>query len=103
MKLLSTSIPNYTLGIDVEHLLDIWENDGLDAAVKAWKDLSEENKVRNRNAKKSNSVSILNTSEKDSLKSMGITKESWTKLRQEIDADGGIPVDFDIDWDNFLV
>lgn len=39
IKLLTTTVPNISAGENVENLLTIWENNGLDAAVKAWKNL----------------------------------------------------------------
>lgn len=38
-RLLSLSAQDKSEGIDLVHLLDIWEKDGLDAAVMAWKKL----------------------------------------------------------------
>lgn len=45
MRLMMDSIPDNTNSqdIDVAKLLEIWEMDGLDAAVLAWKEMSKKN------------------------------------------------------------
>lgn len=44
-KLLEANVPTSHPSINVEKLLDIWENDGLDAAVKAWKNTIKSEKI----------------------------------------------------------
>lgn len=67
LKLLMPIIPNVAGEINVEHLLDIWEKDGLDAAVKAWKDEDKVQKEKKHLKQKSE--------EKRSAKSQEISKE----------------------------
>lgn len=50
LRLLMTTIPNKAIRADVELLLDIWEKDGLDVAVKTWKKMSmDEATLKNKN------------------------------------------------------
>ena len=45
-----TTIPYKSISADVELLLDIWEKDGLDVAVKTWKKMSmDEATLKNKN------------------------------------------------------
>ena len=43
LRLIKATIPNEETGVYVEHLLDIWEKEGLDAAVKVWENLYNSN------------------------------------------------------------
>ncbi|MDD6852559.1 MAG: reverse transcriptase family protein [Bacteroidales bacterium] len=43
LRLIKATIPNEETGVYVEHLLDIWEKEGLDAAVKVWGNLYNSN------------------------------------------------------------
>lgn len=43
LQLIKATIPNEETGVYVEHLLDIWEKEGLDAAVKVWENLYNSN------------------------------------------------------------
>lgn len=64
-KRLRDSIPvNTNLeNIDTVKLLDIWEEDGLDAAVLAWKEMSKKKKPNSPNKKtNAQSRSFQNTS-----------------------------------------
>ena len=99
MQLMIDSIPVNTdsENIDIVKLLDIWEEDGLDAAVVAWKEMSKKQKSnspkKKRNAKNRSSRNIV-------LKETGITVDDLAALEQEIAEGGGTPVDLDIDWDD---
>lgn len=46
LRLLSASAPTEAQGCDIDHLLTIWENEGLDSAVKAWKESLVEQNVK---------------------------------------------------------
>lgn len=100
LKLLSTLIPDESSGIDVEYLLGIWENKGLDAAVKAWKNLDKKKKESSKNSQKEKSASDVEASSKEKSPKRSLTKELVKKIQLEVDEDSGIPDDFDIDWDD---
>lgn len=101
LRLLSLSMQDKSEGIDLEHLLDIWEKDGLDAAVMAWKKLHDKKKdSTNRKPKKDKSLKEFGLSNGSFLEEAGISKEAWIALKKEIEADTGTPVDADIDWDD---
>ena len=83
------------------HLLDIWEKDGLDAAVMAWKKLHDKKQTgTNRKPKKDKSLKEFGLSNGSLVEDFGISKEDWIALKKEIEADTGTPVDADIDWDD---
>ena len=99
MRLMIDSIPVNTdsENIDIVKLLDIWEDDGLDAAVLAWKEMSKKKKSNSLNNKtNANNRSSQNTF----LKEMGISVEDLAAIRQEIAEGGGVPIDLDIDWND---
>ena len=56
LRLITATIPDDATSVDVEHLLDIWEKEGLDAAVKAWKKAIANDKKRKRNSLKRESI-----------------------------------------------
>ena len=94
------SIPDNTNSenIDIVKLLEIWEEDGLDAAVSAWKEMSKKKTPKPNSPKKK--VNAKNGSSQDIfLKEMGISAEAYTALQQEIVEGGGTPVDLGIDWE----
>jgi len=99
MQLMIDSIPVNTdsENIDIVKLLDIWEEDGLDAAVVAWKETSKKQKSnspkKKTNAKNRSSRNIV-------LKETGITVNDLAALEQEIAEGGGTPIDLDIEWDD---
>lgn len=82
-------------GINVVELLNIWEKDGLDAAVKAWKESTNKQVQQKTKAKKSKSNSASKFT-----RETGFSKEAFGTFRQEIALDGGTPVEIDIDWDD---
>lgn len=51
MQLMMANIPSQDspIGANIEELLDIWEKDSLDAAVKVWEELSESKNARKQN------------------------------------------------------
>lgn len=100
MQLMIDSIPVNTdsENIDIVKLLDIWEEDGLDAAVLAWKEMSKK-KTPNPNSPKKKVKAKNGSSQDIFLKEMGISAEAYTALQQEIVEGGGTPVDLGIDWE----
>lgn len=101
LHLLSLSAQGKSEGIDLVHLLDIWEKDGLDAAVMAWKKLHDKKQTgTNRKPKKDKSLKEFGLSNGSLVEDFGISKEDWIALKKEIEADTGTPVDADIDWDD---
>lgn len=84
--------------VNVEELLDIWEKEGLDAAVKAWKQMLHLRKsdVQNEVSKSSprNKVAAKN----NPLKEIGISKEDYDRLLEEIENDTGESVDYTDMW-----
>lgn len=81
------------IGIDVEKLLTIWENKGLDAAVKAWKDARTESKNEKPKPKPKQ---IITMSEEETIpqedpcereESLGISKEDLAAIEEEIKND----------------
>lgn len=101
MQLMIDSIPVNTNSenIDIVRLLDIWEDDGLDAAVLAWKEMSKIKKSK-PNSPKKKAIARDRSSQNTFLKDMGISVEDLAALEQEIAEGGGTPVDLDIDWDD---
>lgn len=101
MQLMIDSIPVNTdsENIDLVKLLDIWEDEGLDAAVLAWKEMSKIKKSK-PNSPKKKATAGDRSSQNTFLKEMGISAEGLAALQQEIAEGGGTPVDLDIDWDN---
>lgn len=100
MQLMIDSIPDNTNSenIDIVKLLEIWEEDGLDAAVSAWKEMSKKKTPKPNSPKKK--VNAKNGSSQDIfLKEMGISAEAYTAPQQEIVEGGGTPVDLGIDWE----
>lgn len=100
MQLMIDSIPDNTNSenIDIVKLLEIWEEDGLDAAVSAWKEMSKKKTPKPNSPKKK--VNAKNGSSQDIfLKEMGISAEAYTALQQEIVEGGGTPVELGIDWE----
>ena len=92
MQLMIDSIPVYTdsRNIDIVKLLDIWEEDGLDAAVLAWKEMSKKKKLRpNENSAKRRNTSSKNTF----FEEMGISPEVWSALKKEMEEGEGTSVD----------
>lgn len=86
-RLILETMPDGATDIDVEHLLDVWEKDGLDAAVNVWKK-QKDNKSEIRR-KSRNEVS----SKKDALPegsffdAMGISEDVWIALQKELEMD----------------
>ena len=99
VKLMIDSIPVNadSKNIDIVKLLDIWEDDGLDAAVLAWKEMSKKPKPKSPKKK----MDVNNQSSQNTfLMEMGLSAENFAALEQEIAEDGGIPIDLGIDWDD---
>lgn len=101
MQLMIDSIPvnNDSPNIDIVKLLDIWEKDGLDAAVAAWKEMSKKENTNHSSPKKKANAKDR-SSQNTFLKEMGISAESLAALQKEIAEDGCTPVDLDIEWDD---
>lgn len=99
MLLMIDSIPVNTdsENIDIVKLLDIWEEDGLDAAVLAWKEMSKKKKP-NSPKKKANAKN--RSSQNTFIEELGISVEDFDALQQEIAEGGGTPIDLGIDWDD---
>lgn len=99
MKLMIDSIPvnRDSKNIDIVNLLDIWEEEGLDAAVVAWKEMS----IDKRSNSPKKKVNTKNRSSQNTfLKEMGISVEDFAALQQEIAEGGGTPINLDIDWED---
>lgn len=98
VNLLMSSVPDVSNGMDVEYLLSVWEKEGLDAAVKAWKYSLKKEKDQVR---KSPKIKVI----KDELplddffNSEGFSDEEWEALQNEIVAEEGAPFGMDINWD----
>ena len=93
MRLMMDSIPDNTNSqdIDVAKLLEIWEMDGLDAAVLAWKEMSKK-KLKSR--PNDNAAEGRKTSSKNRfLEEMAISPEDWAALKKEIEEGEGTHVD----------
>lgn len=101
MQLMIDSIPVNTdsENIDIVKLLDIWEEDGLEAAVLAWKEMSKKKKP---NSPIKNTIAKNQSSQNKFIDEMGISAETFAALQQEIAECGSAPVDLDIDWDDVL-
>lgn len=90
MQLMIASIPVNadSQNIDIVKLLDIWDEDGLDAAVLAWKKMSKEKKPKpNSSNKKANAEN--QSSQNKFIEGMGISAETFVALQQEIAEGGG--------------
>lgn len=89
MQLMMASIPaNAEPQVEnIGALLDIWEKDGLDAAVKAWKEMSKQDKSHKRKSS-SKSSKRKDSSEKDLFEEMGISRENMQAIQKEI-SEGG--------------
>lgn len=101
MQLMIDSIPvnRDSENIDIVKLLDIWEEEGLDAAVSAWKERSKKKTPKPNSTKKK--ANVKNGSSQDIfLKEMGISAEAYATLQQEIAEGDGTPVYLDIDCDD---
>lgn len=92
---------------DVEKLLEIWENEGLDAAVKAWKNMIKSDKgisfSLKSNVKTPKKDKCLKTSTRSFFDSMGINPEDMKALMKEIEKSRGTEVKTlgqDEDWDD---
>lgn len=86
--------------IDVIKLLDIWETEGLDAAVKAW-ETAKRIHLKNYN---NHTNMITNTNNKSKgffppKDDLGISKENLEALRKEVEEGGGEPVEWSDDLD----
>ncbi|MBD5172376.1 MAG: RNA-directed DNA polymerase [Bacteroides sp.] len=93
MQLMIDSIPvnRYSENIDIEKLLDIWEEEGLDAAVLAWKEMSKINKSKPISHKKK--ANTKNQSSQDTfLEEIGISEEELASIQQEMAKCGGKPI-----------
>jgi|GEM_PF-839012 RNA-directed DNA polymerase len=101
MRLMMASIPVNTNSqdIDVVKLLEIWEKDGLDAAVLAWKEMSKEKQPKPNSLKKK-AKAKNRSSQNTFLEEMGISAETYAALQQEIAEGGGTPIDLGIDVDD---
>ena len=101
MHLMIDSIPvnRDSENIDIVRLIDIWEEEGLDAAVSAWKDMSKKKTPKPNSTKKKASVK-KGSSQDIFLKEMGISAEAYATLQQEIDEGGSRSVYLDIDCDD---
>lgn len=66
-KLLKPNIFDVSGNIDVEHLLTIWETDGLDAAVKEWKKIKDGSKSKECLIEPLIEDDMITTDELDSL------------------------------------
>ncbi len=53
VRQLTPIVPEESTGVNVEHLLDVWEKDGLDAAVAEWKELTAKKTKPKRKPKSS--------------------------------------------------
>lgn len=98
MQLMMLTTPNQMAldGINVIELLNIWEKEGLDAAVKAWK----ESIKKNTSQKKTKVKSKTNKSDREFIRETGISKEVFESLQMEIEEGAGTVVNIDIDWDD---
>ena len=100
VKLLSPIVPDMPSEINIEHLLNIWETEGLDVAVKAWKEISkeEDNGSKGKHLK---GLMAIGKGDQDvtlsKVKRMGISKEFFTSLRKETEVDSDTPIKLDID------
>lgn len=90
--------------VDIEMLLDTWENEGLDAAVLKWKEemkKSDEIKRRmkqNRNKNRRNDSAIVPLFGKGS--NGFISKESMKAVAHEMENDSGKKSDLGFSWDD---
>lgn len=91
MRLLFESAPIEPIGIDIEPLLLIWEKEGLDAAVKAWKERLAKSAVESpkKTQREDSTEKIVDSeisflSEESMQQEIGMTKESLADLRNEM-------------------
>lgn len=101
MRLMMASIPVNTNSqdIDVVKLLEIWEKDGLDAAVLAWKEMSKGKKPKSNSPKKT-AIASNQSSQNMIMEDIDISVKDHTAIQQEIAEGGGTPIDLVIDWDD---
>lgn len=101
MQLMMASVPvnDKLQDVDVVKLLKIWEKNGLDTAVLAWKEMSKEKQPKPNSLKKK-AKAKNRSSQNTFLEEMGISAETYAALQQEIAEGGGTPIDLGIDVDD---
>lgn len=101
MQLMMASVPvnDKLQDVDVVKLLEIWEKNGLDTAVLAWKEMSKEKQPKPNSLKKK-AKAKNRSSQNTFLEEMGISAETYAALQQEIAEGGGTPIDLGIDVDD---
>lgn len=96
-KLLEANVPTSHPSINVENLLDIWENDGLDAAVKAWKNMLRSNKIISTNMVIYDETKKKDVHQKFAKKSlideMGIAHKDLKAIVRDVEECGGTMVE----------
>lgn len=98
MRLMMASIPVKTNSEDiyVVKLLEIWEKDGLDAAVLAWKEMSKEKEPKSNSPTKT-AIAGDQSSQNMIKEDMGISVKDHTAIQQEIAEGGDTPIGLGID------
>lgn len=89
-KLLAPDIFDRPGNVNVEHLLTIWETDGLDAAVKEWNEILNGSKANESKLVKLNSTKDTQASRMALFDEMGISKENFFEFMKEFDRDKAI-------------
>lgn len=83
---------------DIIKLLEIWENDSLDAAVTVWKKISKNIKTISQKSSNNNIHSTKGTS----IENESISAEDFMAIQKEIEEDDSTPTDLSFDWDDIL-
>lgn len=73
--------------IDVEHLLSIWETEGLDAAIKEWKEILKGRKAKESKLAKLNSTKDTKTSNTVLFDEVGIAEDGFFELMKKNEND----------------
>lgn len=99
MQLMMASVPvnDKLQDVDVVKLLEIWEKNGLDTAVLAWKEMSKEKQPKPNSLKKK-AKAKNRSSQNTFLEEMGISAETYAALQQEIGEGGGTPAGLLTEW-----
>lgn len=94
LRLLTDNNPVVATGVNVEHLLDIWEKEGLDAAVKAWKRITKEE------IEPKKPILVVASYEGNQNGNILTTEITWENIDSIKTIDNvGTPIFTDIDWD----
>lgn len=99
LRLIMATIPDEeATSVNIEQLLDIWEKEGIDAAVKAWKKLCDNKSEIKRKSRKEESSKEEFLPKGSFFGEMGISKDVYIALQKEIETDTSNQSFIDFDW-----